>query len=150
MDPSMKTIVATCILIGLPPPPPTQSISPSLRRASLLLRECAIAPPACRGATLRVVVQRSPPLAGASAAIAARCSTNTDSCNWPVGRSRSFSFGSAEPRRRNAGVCLCRTARFARLLFASDARGLDNRPPFLDFGSLQRGEHLRRHLLARK
>src|SRR5580658_4730501 len=35
-------------------------------------------------------------------------------------------------------------------LFAPDARGFDDGPPLFDFGSLQRGEHLRRHLLARK
>ena len=35
-------------------------------------------------------------------------------------------------------------------LFAADARSLDDGPPLLDLGSLQCGEHLRRHLLARK
>src|SRR5580700_1225422 len=34
--------------------------------------------------------------------------------------------------------------------FASDARGFDDGPPFLDLGSLQRGEYLRRHLIAWK
>src|SRR5580658_2763956 len=90
-------------------------ISPSLRRASLLPPECAITPPACRGATLCVVAQRSPPIAGASAAIAARCFINMASCNRPLDTPQNFRLTlKCKPRHRNAGFYLCRVARFAR------------------------------------